>query len=386
MSNPENAYDFIVVGAGPVGLSLALGLAREDFKILLLEKENSLSEHSKAPAIWSRTVEIFKVLGVANQFLSQGKTLSTIRLWDADTNQAVITFNLKEMSSRTEFPLLLILPQSQTERILLDELKKLLNVSIQFSSELIGIEQTEDHITARYTFENCQYVERASYLVGCDGAHSKVRDLLGYELEGETFSMKAALADIKLPDNPDYNFPRISDKDHLSLGIKISDEVWRLILPYPENEAADLEKRIQKSVFNLFGKKEFELIWKSEFNLHDRISSGFLDRRVLLAGDAAHLNSPVGGQGMNAGIQDSFYLKNLLLEAHKLNDPKILTSYAEIRLKTVKGGVNSFTRHLTKFIFIGRGRLVKTIMKTGSLALKIPRLRRRFLQKLMMLK
>lgn len=385
MAESKGKYDFIIVGAGPVGLSLALGLARENLKILLIEKQQCLSEHSKAPGIWSRTLEIFENLGVVDQFLVKGKILSELRIWDANYNRKLIAFNLKELSFLTKYPFLLILSQSETEKILLNELKKFSNVSIKFSAELVSFEQTNESVEAHYSLGDCICVDHAFYLVGCDGAHSRVRDILGYKLEGLTFSMKAALADIKLPDNHEYNFPRLSNRDQLAIGIKISDELWRLILPYPENQSSYLDHRIQSSVLNLFGHEDYEIVWKSEFKLHDRISSGFLTGRVILAGDAAHLNSPVGGQGMNAGIQDSSYLKNFLLDAFKQNNPRLLSIYEENRRKTLRLGVNKFTGHLTKFIFISNGRMIKTLMKSGALALKIKLIRVRFLKKLMML-
>jgi 3-(3-hydroxy-phenyl)propionate hydroxylase len=383
-SDPNDSFEIIIVGAGPVGLSLALGLARENIRVLILEQEPQISDHSKAPGIWSKTLEVLEQLGVVDKFLAQGELLSRITPWDADRGEELFSLDLTEVADETKYPYLLILPQPETERLLLEELKKYQQVDIRFSSRFDRFRQWQDGVSAVYVQHGRYREVYANYLVGCDGAQSRVRELLGFELRGDTFDIKAALADIKIPGNPQLPYPRISHQEQFSLAIKLKPDLWRMILPFGAQENTDMDLRIRRGARNLFGVDDFELIWKSEFKLHDRISSGFVDRRVVLAGDAAHLNSPVGGQGMNSGIQDTIRLKASLMQAVREDRPAVLAHYAQERRAALKAGVNHFTALVTRIIFLGRGRFTKRIMRLALKAMKIKPLRYRFITRLTM--
>lgn len=346
-------YDVIIVGAGPVGLSLALGLAQEKIKILLLEKKDSISDHSKAPAIWPRTLEVLNKLNVARKFIENGIVKNHLRLYDTDEKQELINLSFKEIAPLTQYPFLLILPQSKTEKLLLAEVQRYENIDVSFDSEFDTLENKNDEVIVKYLKQEKRLSVGAKFVAGCDGAHSKVREVLGLKLEGFTFPIKVALADIQTLDEKEIPFPRITNKKNVAIGIKIDKKIWRLILPYGKDSKFDLDERIYQSVNQLFANiisEDYEVIWKSEFKLHHRISNHFVQGRVILGGDAAHLNSPVGGQGMNAGIQDSDYMRHFIIEALEELDTSPFTKYEQLRRKNIRHGVNRFTTSLTKVL------------------------------------
>jgi 3-(3-hydroxy-phenyl)propionate hydroxylase len=376
-------YDVIIAGAGPVGLTLALRLARAGKKILLIEQNPTTHEHSRAPAIWPRTQEILASLGVIDTFLEEGIVNTHPTITDADNNKVLLEIPLEEVKGKTNFPQLLVIPQSKTERILYEALEKESNADVHFSSELIDCEQEEDGVSVQYKRKGKMHDVQTLYLVGCDGAHSVVRKKIGARLQGQTYSSKAGLADVRI--KTDKPSPLLSTDGVIVIAIKIDKDLWRLILLYFSQKKMTLEERKTKAMNQLFPGVKYEDVWQSEFTLHNRISTRFVKGRIALAGDAAHLNSPVGGQGMNAGIQDTEVLGNALIKALDTDNPEHLSIYARKRKGAISTGVNSFTHIMTKLIFLANGKALKVIMRTWNLLLKIPFVRKRFLKKIAML-
>ncbi len=388
MATDMNApHDFIVVGAGPVGLSLAIGLCCAGKSVLVLEKNESLSEHSKAAVIWPGTLEVLAEIGVIDHFLAVGECVSELKLWNADgvPERPLVSLPLKNLADETKFPFVLILPQSKTEALLLDALKTYPSAEIKFSCEVISLNEGTDGVEFTYREAGAEKKTSAYFGIGCDGAHSAVRHLLGFSLQGFTYSLRAALADIRLNSATDFKYPRVSTRELPAIGIKIEPDLWRLILPYGVKESLDLDERIKTATKNLFSEKEFSLIWKSDFKLHQRISTAFSKGRVVLAGDAAHLNSPVGGQGMNAGIQDTRALRNALLQALETNSEAPIEKFSKTRRREIRSGVNQFTNFLTVVLTFGNGRFLKFVMRTMNQFLKIKPIRHRFIRRVAML-
>lgn len=382
--------EVVIVGAGPVGLALALGLARVGRRVVVLEKEPGTAEFSRAPAIWPRTQEVLDGLGVVPRFIAEGIRLEKVRLRDADRDRDLLTIPLEELKDETTFPWLLILPQSVTERLLLDAVHEQGSAQVRFSSEVTHLEQDASTVRVTYRRDGSDHLVEADFAVGCDGAHSVVRDVLGSSFEGVTYSARAALADLVLPSAPDHlTGPRISTRKGLAVALRIDERRWRLILPFKEDASLSLDRRVERAARGLFphvdSAEDYESVWQSEFRLHRRIASRFVDGRIALAGDAAHLNSPVGGQGMNAGLQDVEVLCRVLLEALESDDVDQLTDYDRARREAIEDGVNRFTDRMTRILLFRGGRLVRPILRIVSLALEIPPLRRRFLRGLAML-
>ena len=379
-------HDVIIAGAGPVGLTLALGLVRRGVDVVVLEKESGTAEHSRAPAIWPATQEILGKLGVVDRFLADGIAVPTLELWDTDRERALLRLPVEELAAETTHPRLLIVPQSRTERLLHAAIREVSGDAVRFSSEVVGLKQTADGVQVRYSTSAGEREMQGRFVAGCDGAGSKVRDLIGGSLEGMTYAMRAALADISLPELDELRFPRLTTRPALAIGIRIDRGIWRLILPFGgENAEPSLDERIAGAARSLFGATDYELEWKSEFRLHRRMSSRWVDGRIVLAGDAAHLNSPVGGEGMNAGIMDAAALTDGLVKALESEDASPLADYARRRQHMIEGGVNPFTDRLTQVLLAWNGRLIRPALRAANVTLKIKPLRMRLLRRMALL-
>jgi 3-(3-hydroxy-phenyl)propionate hydroxylase len=378
--------DVAVVGAGPVGLSLALGLARAGRSVVVLEKEAGTSEHSRAPAIWPRTQEVLAGLEVLDRLVEEGLPLERGELWDGDRGRVLLRLPFTELAAETPYPRLLIVPQSVTERVLAAALAEQPTAELRFSAAVEGIEPNGRTVKVTVRGDRGLETVEAAFVAGCDGAHSTVRHALGASFDGLTYEVRAALADVALErDDPGLPFPRFSTHGSLALAIRISEQLWRLILPVAEDDPLPLDARVERAVAQLFGATGYRTVWRSDFRLHRRIASTFARGRVVLAGDAAHLNSPVGGQGMNAGIQDAEGLTAALLAALDADDPVPITTWADRRREAVRGGVNRFTDRMTRLLLLGRGRFIKPALRLVALATRLPPIRHRLLRRLAML-
>lgn len=378
--------DLIVVGAGPVGLAVALGVARRGRSVLVLEKEAATAEHSRAPAIWPRTQEVLAGLGVIDRFLAEGIPLPRVTLHDVDRGRPLLTIPVSELAGATPYPQLLIVPQSRTERLLLAALREQPSAEVRFEAEVTGVEDEGAMVRVRFRHQGGEETAESAFVAGCDGARSAVRKALDASFEGLTYDTRAALADVRLRPDRDLPFPRLTTRPGLAIGIRIAPRLWRLILPFAAGDPLPLDERVKRAVHDLFpGSDGYDTIWQSEFRLHRRVASRFAAGRVALAGDAAHLNSPVGGQGMNAGLQDAEALVEALAAALEADDPAPLAVYGRRRRGAVEQGVNPFTDRLTRLLLFGGGRAIRPLLAVARQALRLPPLRRRFLRRIAML-
>lgn len=378
-------YQVVIVGAGPVGLSLALMLARKGCNVLVLEKEAGTAEHSRAPAIWPRTQEILADLGVMERFTEEGILKPSLEIHDVDRDTCLLRAPLESLSDQTRFPRLLILPQSRTESLLLEALQRQPSASIRFSSEVLGLDQRDSGVDVRYAAPEGEATASGDIVVGCDGAHSFVRHAIGAHHRGVTYPMQAALADVRIGNSQAWHSPRLTTTPRIAIGIRIEADTWRLILPFAQADRIPLERRVEEAVANLFHRSDWEPVWRSEFQLHRRISSAFSRGRVVLAGDAAHLNSPVGGQGMNAGIQDASRLASAIEQALRSDPEARLQAYADSRRAEIAEGVNRVTDIATRVLLARQGRLIRLVLTGANVALRIPGLRRKILRRMAML-
>lgn len=378
-------HDVVTVGAGPVGLALALGLARRGVRVLVLEKNASTTEHSRAPAIWCKTQEFLDELGVMDRLAESGILVPCLDLWDADREQVLVRLPIEELRDETPFARLLITPQATTERILHEALQRTASGEVRFGCEVTDVRETSMGVEVQYRSRGSDQAVRARFVAGCDGAHSTVRERLGASLEGITYRFHAALADVVLREAPELRFPRLTTRPRLAIGIRIGADLWRLILPFSGGRQLPLEQQVADAASSLFPGLAYETVWQSDFTLHRRVSSCWTAGRVVLAGDAAHLNSPVGGEGMNAGILDAAALRDSLGAALASGSSQPLADYASQRRHAIEHGVNRFTDQLTWLLLGGEGRYIRPMFRTANAVLAIPWIRRRVLRRLAML-
>ena len=353
----------LIVGAGPVGLTMACELARHGVGCRIIDKAAQRSETSKALAIFPRTLEVFETMNVIEPVLNAGLRLRGIRIH----NQREQIAGVELSSIQSPYPFVLSLPQSETERMLIERLASF-GVSVERNRELVDLTQTDSGVHA--VFRDAGGREEAiesPWLIGCDGAHSATRHLLGMEFQGAPYDESFVLADVKIEGaiSKDYANLFFSDEGIFAI-IAFNSEYSRIIANIPvESRAQDLPdftfEEIQ-AIAERRGPPDLRLsdpIWISRFQISHRIVSQFRKLRVFLAGDSAHIHSPAGGQGMNTGIQDAFNLAwKLALVIRDRAPVQLLGSY-HVEREPVARGVLNLTDRITRMATI-RNPIVQT--------------------------
>jgi 2-polyprenyl-6-methoxyphenol hydroxylase-like FAD-dependent oxidoreductase len=358
----------LIVGGGPVGLSLALGLARHGVRSTLFETKSEIDPHSRALGILPRTLEIFRTWGIYERFISEGVLRTKVDFWVVGQTKSVAKADFGVFARLSAVPGVLILPQDRTETLLLEAVRAAGMTETLPGYKAISFEQTSDGISVEVKGpDGVTQTYHGQYLVGCDGAHSTVRGILGWELRGKTYPGRVMLADIRLRDQRDQlPWPRFAPaRGNVLVAVRFQAEHWRIISTLQPNETVQsaLEaSAIDRRVNRLFGPGPYEHLWSNIFQIHCRASSRFWRERVVLAGDAAHINSPAGGQGMNSGIQDADNLAWKLARALAgANAATLLASYEAERREAVINNVERYTDFLTRFGLLAPGFLQNAI-------------------------
>jgi len=383
----------VIAGAGPVGLSLALGLGHHGVRSIVLECKPELDPHSRALGILPRTMEVLRAWGALDPFVQAGRLLRRVSVWQVGKAEPQVTLDLGAVQGRlTATPGVLILPQDRTEAILLELVRAGGLAEVRFGHEVVGfrdgaggvVVEARDATGSRYEF-------RGAVLAGCDGAHSRVRTGLGWPLEGKTYPTRVLLADVRLRDTRDaLPWPRLAGRSRGVLAaVQYRPEHWRIICTLETGQAADVaetEPFVAGLVDELFGPGPFELVWSSAFHIHCRTSPGFRRGFIVLAGDAAHINSPTGGQGMNAGIHDAHNLAWKLARALDGGDAEaLLASYEQERRAAVQENVERYTDLLTRLAFLTGPLVRRLLVPAAKLAVRQPLVLRRIMPRAGML-
>jgi 2-polyprenyl-6-methoxyphenol hydroxylase-like FAD-dependent oxidoreductase len=381
-----------IVGAGPVGLALALGLARQGVRSLVVERRDAPSEHSKAPGIHVRTREVLRQWGLEDRFLAAGQLTGSLTLHTpAPARPPLATIDFRELVDEADRPGLLILEQSETERLLLDAVRESGSSEVRFSAEAVGLEQDDGRVRLSLRGGQDGQVVEAAYVVGCDGAGSFVREALGLPFDGMTYSVRPMLADVRISDARDeLPWPRtLNARGGITTAIRLKPGLWRLIRLErgdPEQGEDVRGAEVRARMVEVLGEGPCELVWASRFRIHRRASPRFRVGRVLLAGDAAHVHSPVGGLGMNGGIQDAHNLAWKLAHALRGGDAdRLLASYEVERRAVVVEDVSRYTDVVTRLFLQAPAVARQAAFALFRLAARSRRLRRMNLRRTAML-
>lgn len=349
---PPDTPTPLIIGAGPVGLTLACELARHGVRPRIIDRAPERSQNSKALAIFPRSLEMLEAMGVVDRFLAEGQRLHGLSLHHRAEQIAQI--DLTTVAS--PFPFVLSLAQSETERFLAEELSGR-GIEIERGVELAGLTQTSDLVRAVLRHPDAQEeIVETPWLIGCDGAHSTTRHLLAMDFAGSQYKESFILADVQI----ETELPR--DRFHLFLGnegllgvIPFAQKRWRIVANIaPESREQTLPELTLEDVQALLDQRvglnyrASDPVWLSRFHISHRKVREFRQLRVFLAGDAAHIHSPAGGQGMNTGMQDAFNLAwKLALVVRGFCAPPLLASYHEERAP-VAAQVLNLTDRITR--------------------------------------
>lgn len=343
MSSPDT--EVLIVGAGPTGLFLASELLRRGVRCIIIDMLPGPSEKSRALAIHARTLEVFEQVGLIDEFLSVGWKSTAFTVFDR--RKQIVRMTFKGLDS--PFPFLLSLPQWHTERILADSVRAA-GGKIHWNATLERLEQSADGVRAviRRSQTNDKVAEiSCKWVVGCDGAHSTVRSLLDIDFPGFPYWEQYVLADVKFSTtlNPEdhyifsgrsgvagfHPFSADSARIFADLGRIRRPRRQTNRLPIDREKFREPTHEELQAILDERGPGAVELRqinWLSMHTIHRRVVSSYRHGRVLLAGDAAHIHSPTGGQGMNLGLQDAYNLAwKLTLVQKQLAGESLLDSY-----------------------------------------------------------
>ncbi len=345
----------IIVGGGPVGLSLALGLARYGVRSTVLERAFEPARESRAAVIWPRTQDILRDWNAFDALRAAGSFVTAFRALNACNEATLLSIDFAALDDVLDDPGALLLPQSDTERILRALVTEQPLCELRLGAEVTGLRQEARFVDVAFTQDGRDMTLRAPYVVGCDGAHGIVRNTLGLSLEGMTYKSRIVLSDAVLDRDFDED-ARVRvciDQPGVCAAIRFAPRTWRVIASVDETVDADIalsEEAQNARIHRVFGEASSQTLWTSLFKIHRRHAQRFVVGRVALAGDAAHLNSPAGGQGMNAGIQDAANLAWKLAWTLRSGDraTTLLESYDVERREMVTDTIERATDRLTR--------------------------------------
>jgi 2-polyprenyl-6-methoxyphenol hydroxylase-like FAD-dependent oxidoreductase len=305
--------DVLIIGAGPTGLVLALWLTRLGVKVRIIDKAGEPGTTSRALAVQARTLELYRQLDLTEAVVAKGHRIPAVNLWVKGEAAARMAFE-SVGSSLTPYPFLHIFPQDQHERLLIERLGAS-GVAVERQTELISFADGENGVTARLRGSDDEEVGcEAKYIAGCDGARSTVRESIGAGFPGGTYRQIFYVADVEAT-GPAANgelHVDLDEADFLGVFPLAGQRRARLIGTVRDERADRAEtltfKDVSDRAINNLKVEVNKVNWFSTYHVHHRVAQHFRERRAFLLGDAAHIHSPAGGQGMNTGIGDAINL------------------------------------------------------------------------------
>jgi 2-polyprenyl-6-methoxyphenol hydroxylase-like FAD-dependent oxidoreductase len=376
---PTKATDVLIVGAGPTGLVLALSLSRLGVAIRIIDPVLEPGTTSRALAVQARTLELYRQVGLADDVLQRGLRFTGINLWARGTHQARADFS-DIGQGVSPFPFITMFPQDQHERLLIEHLRRA-GVEVERGTRLESFEQPADGVVARLVGPDGAASEcSAAYIAGCDGGHSKVREGLGIGFPGGTYDRVFYVADVEL------SGPTSNDELHIALEADFlavfpmkGDGAARLVGTVKEESEAkrrDLTwNDVSHEAVDRMKVTVERLHWFSTYRVHHRVAERFRSGRGFILGDAAHVHSPVGGQGMNTGIGDAINLSwKLAAVLQHRAETQLLESYEPERIAFARRLVATTDRAFT--VASGEGAFARA-MRIHGMPLLVSRLTRR---------
>ncbi|MDQ0256296.1 3-(3-hydroxy-phenyl)propionate hydroxylase [Evansella vedderi] len=317
----------LIVGAGPVGLSAALSLAKKNISVTIVESESALTTVPKASTLHPPTLEIFEELGILEGVKNRSLIVDNFQYWDRRNYELVADLKLNVLKDETKFPYRFQCEQHHLTEIIQKELKESYNIDIIFDSTLIDIEQDPEKVKATFNREGKVVEEEFDFVIGADGASSIVRKSLGIPFVGLTYPQHHLLICVKGHDFTE-EYPELAPVSYFShpkewIAIIQNLSMWKFLFPLdPAKREEDIDETyIQERIQNFSRRdKKFDIFHWVIYKAHQRVAKKFLVGRIAIIGDAAHVNNPLGGMGMNSGIHDAYVLANYLEKVWRGNE------------------------------------------------------------------
>lgn len=342
--NAKVKTDVLIVGAGPTGLALAIQLIRYGIDFVIIDKREGITPYSKAIGVQARTLEIYQQIDLADSLVDQGLIAKGVRLLEGGEARAEVPLSTLG-EGKSPYPFLLIVEQSKHEHLLYDYIRAH-GEDVRWQTTLTDFSQDDAGVAGTIVDANGEkQLVQAQYLVACDGSKSSVRTRLGLTFEGSTLERLFYVADVQLKwDFPHDMLTACLARDRSTAFFPMpGEDRYRIVGVFPENSDKtegeipydEIEKQIlEDTELEL---DIYQVNWFSTYKVHSRRVNKFGVGRCFVAGDAAHIHSPAGAQGMNTGIQDGYNLAwKLALVLRGEAGPAILDTYNEERVENAE--------------------------------------------------
>jgi 3-(3-hydroxy-phenyl)propionate hydroxylase len=302
-------HPVVVVGAGPVGLSLAIDLAQRGQAVLLLDDADRIGEGSRAICFSKRSLEYWDRLGVAGRMVEKGVVWSVGKIFHGA--EQLYQFNLLPEQGH-KMPAFINLQQFYAEAYLVERAAQLPGIDLRWRNKVSALEQRNDHVVLTVETPDGSYRLAARYVIACDGARSSVRGMVGADFKGQVFEDQFLIADVKMtaefPTERWFWFDPPFHAGRSALLHRQPDDIWRIDLqlsPDADPAVEKLPENVRPRIARMLGHNDFEFVWISLYKFQCRRMEKFIYDRVMFAGDAAHQVSPFGARGANSGLEDA---------------------------------------------------------------------------------
>jgi len=328
-------WPVLVAGGGPVGVIMALALARQNIPVHVLEAEPRVNDSPRAATTHAATLEMLDDLGLVDEVAHRGLIEPKFRIWDRAARKLMVEFDFGVLRNDTRFPYVIQCEQHKLANMTIERLRGHPHARVEFSARVTALEQVEDRVEVVVDTALGARKLSGSFLIGADGGRSTVRKALDIEFEGYTHPERFLVLTTTFSFDTEYahcsrNY--FSDPDEWCALFKVTGDdgtgLWRVLFPTRVNETDEQamhEESVQGRLQSLFPKQgPYPVVHRNIYNVHQRVAASFRKGRVFLAGDAAHVNNPLGGLGLNFGIHDAVELAALIGQVLRQEAPPVI--------------------------------------------------------------